>query len=170
MFRDRPGADAELSCNDLARGAGEQMTQHLALSPREPLPALEVQRCAGLSGGAAHRHPADPRDQVGGRKRRLDEIGSSDLERLHRNGNIAMTRDHQDRRRTILAAERAQDFEAGSSRHQHIEENAGRRGAADLGLQRVAIDEKDRLVSGLFKDDLQHRAHRQVILEDEDFT
>ncbi|MBA7465416.1 hypothetical protein ES707_00578 [subsurface metagenome] len=99
----------------------------------------------------------EPVHDLAAAERFLDEIERAVLDRAHRHRNIALARDHEDRRRIILAVKFLEDVESGLSGDMHIEQDARRRSGTRDREQRCAVGKTDHFIAA------RRQHHRQCI-------
>ena len=88
-----------------------------------------------------------PRDQLAAAERLFDEIERAALDRADRHGDVALSGNHEDRRRIILAVKFLQDVETGFAGNVHVEQDGGRCPASRNRQKCCAVGETDHLIA-----------------------
>ena len=164
-------ADPELTSRFLVGSTGGELLQHLAFAPRQRLASGEMQRRDPRRG--IFRLPArigldrlvEPGDDFAAAERLFDEVQRAALDGADRHGDVALARDHEDRRRIVLAVQLLQNVEAGFAGDMHVEQDAGRRPGSRNRQQRGAVGKADDLIAARRQNHRKRVANGGIVID-----
>src|SRR3954469_1931115 len=147
MIFNGAGADAKMTPGLLVGRAGRELLQYFTLPTGQWFAPGKLQRFvfgSGIVGVAARIIPdclIEPAHDLAASRRFFDEVQRAVLDGADRLGDIALPRDHEDRRGVLLALMLFPEIETGSAGDMHVEQSAGRRAVARESRQRGAVRE-----------------------------
>ena len=110
----------------------------------------------------------EARHDLGAAERFFDEVERAVLDGADRHGDVALARDHEDRRRIVLAMKLSQDIETGLTGDMHIEQDAGWRPRSRNRQQSCAVGETDDLIAARRQDHRKRVANGRVVIDYKD--
>ena len=171
VILDRARTDPEMPSRFLVGSARGELLEHLAFAPRERFASGKMQRrdpgCGilRLPARVSHDRFVQPRDDFAAAKRLFDEVERAALDGADRHGDIALSGDHENRRRIILAVKFLEDIETGLTGDMHIEQDAGWRPGSRNRQQRGAVCETDDLIATCRQDHRKRVANSRVVID-----
>ncbi len=111
-----------------------------------------------------------PADDFAAAERLFNEVQCAILDGADRHGNVALSGDHEDRRRIVLAVKLFQNVEAGFAGNMYIEQDAGWRPASCNRQQRRTIREADHLIASCRQNHRQGFTNGRVIIDHENLA
>src|SRR5207237_10473212 len=131
MIFNGAGADAKMTPGLLVGRAGRELLQHFTLPTGQWFAPGKLQRFvfgSGIVGVAARISPdclIEPAHDLAASRRFFDEVQRAVLDGADRLGDIALPRDHEDRRGVLLALMLFSEIETGSAGDMHVDQSVG---------------------------------------------
>ena len=101
-------------------------------------------------------------------ERLLEKVGGAAPRALDGGGDVAVARDHQNRRRSLARDDPVQGLEAVHPGHLDVEQHGRGRGAVEIGKRRAAVSHRRHLVALVLEDHAEGVADGGFVVDDQD--